>query len=220
MMMSTPRRRMNLACFSMKLLMVATIVTTIVLHRCSAFSVVGRPVLVSSSYQPRELQLTSSSLLSSRSSSSSTNLHVSTSSDQESSPSSSSSTEAEAAAEEEITIDYETPEDAIINIKPKAMMRLRELRQKEQQKQDKEENCQSEQVSLVLRMGVRNGGCSGLSYVMDFSSESQIEEDDVVDEYPAEKIKCVVDAKSMLYLYGLEVRFLRGISTTRKFVFI
>ena len=100
--------------------------------------------------------------------------------------------------EDDIPIDYETPEDAIINIKPRAMMRLRELREKEQKGKE-------EEVKLVLRMGVRNGGCSGLSYVMDFSSEDSITDDDQVDEYPAERLKCVVDAKSMLYLYGLEV---------------
>ena len=95
----------------------------------------------------------------------------------------------------EEVVDYEVPEDAVVLIKPKAMKRLRELREKE--KTD----------SLILRMGVRNGGCSGLSYVMDFSTEDAIQEDDAVDEYPGEKIKCVVDAKSMLYLYGLELDY-------------
>lgn len=50
-------------------------------------------------------------------------------------------------------------------------------------------------------------GCSGLSYVMDFATEKDIQEDDEIDEYTAEKLKCVVDAKSMLYLYGLELDF-------------
>lgn len=100
-------------------------------------------------------------------------------------------------SEEEEIIDYEVPEDAVINIKPKAMKRLRELRSK-----------QKDQDSfMVLRMGVRNGGCSGLSYVIDFSTEEDIQEDDEIDEYEAEKLKCVVDAKSMLYLYGLELDY-------------
>jgi len=43
--------------------------------------------------------------------------------------------------------------------------------------------------------------------VMDFSTEEEIEEDDQVDEYPDEGIKCVVDTKSMLYLYGLELDY-------------
>ena len=99
------------------------------------------------------------------------------------------------AGKEEEEIDYEIPEDAVINIKPKAMKRLRELREKK--KSD----------SLVLRMGVRNGGCSGLSYIMDFATEDDVQEDDAIDEYPAEKLKCVVDAKSMLYLYGLQLDY-------------
>mmetsp|Transcript_10008 Transcript_10008/g.20865 ORF Transcript_10008/g.20865 Transcript_10008/m.20865 type:complete len:200 (+) Transcript_10008:114-713(+) len=99
--------------------------------------------------------------------------------------------------EDDEPIDYEIPEDAVINIKPKAMKRLRELRSK-----------QKDQDSyMVLRMGVRNGGCSGLSYVMDFSTEEDIQEDDEIDEYQQEKLKCVVDAKSMLYLYGLELDY-------------
>ena len=92
--------------------------------------------------------------------------------------------------------DFEEPEDPVVNIKPPAMNRLRELKEK-----------QSKDETLVLRMGVRNGGCSGLSYVMDFSTEDAIEEEDAVDEYEKEGIKCVVDAKSLLYLYGLELDY-------------
>lgn len=60
---------------------------------------------------------------------------------------------------------------------------------------------------LILRMGVRNGGCSGLSYVMDFSTADAIEEDDEVDTYDEQNIQCVVDSKSLLYLYGLELDY-------------
>ena len=95
----------------------------------------------------------------------------------------------------EVVRDYEGPDDAVINIKPNAMSRLRELREK---KEDK---------ALILRMGVRNGGCSGLSYVMDFSTAEEIQDDDAIDEYPGENIRCVVDSKSMLYLYGLELDY-------------
>jgi iron-sulfur cluster assembly accessory protein len=46
-----------------------------------------------------------------------------------------------------------------------------------------------------------------MSYVMDFSTPDAIQDDDVVDEYVGERIQCVVDAKSMLYLYGLELDY-------------
>ncbi|GAX29132.1 iron-sulfur cluster assembly protein [Fistulifera solaris] len=98
-----------------------------------------------------------------------------------------------------LVTDYEIPEDAVVMIKPAAMKRLRELRQTELKDPVND--------TLILRMGVRSGGCSGMSYVMDFSSEDSIQEDDVVDEYADEKVKCVVDAKSMLYLYGLELDY-------------
>jgi len=87
--------------------------------------------------------------------------------------------------------DYDAPDDAVIHIKPNAMKRLRELRDQQPDK------------SLTLRMGVRSGGCSGMSYVMDFASSDDINDDDEVDEYPTENLSVIVDAKSMLYLYGL-----------------
>ncbi|MFW6360026.1 MAG: iron-sulfur cluster assembly accessory protein [Chroococcales cyanobacterium] len=54
---------------------------------------------------------------------------------------------------------------------------------------------------LCLRVGVRSGGCSGMSYMMDFEDPSQIREDDEVFDYEGFKIVC--DPKSLLYLYGL-----------------
>lgn len=54
---------------------------------------------------------------------------------------------------------------------------------------------------LCLRVGVRQGGCSGMSYLMDFEDVSKIREDDRVFDYDGFQIVC--DRKSMLYLYGL-----------------
>jgi iron-sulfur cluster assembly protein len=54
---------------------------------------------------------------------------------------------------------------------------------------------------LCLRVGVRGGGCSGLSYVMDFEDVSKIRDDDEVFDYKGFKLVC--DPKSLLYLYGL-----------------
>ena len=95
------------------------------------------------------------------------------------------------------TSNYEPPEDAIIQIKHKAMNRLMELKEKQD----------DPSAELILRMGVRNGGCSGLSYVMDFSTKDEIQEDDEIDKYESQGIQCVVDAKSILYLYGLELDY-------------
>lgn len=54
---------------------------------------------------------------------------------------------------------------------------------------------------LCLRVGVRNGGCSGMSYMMDFEEPDNIREDDQIFDYDGFRIVC--DPKSMLYLYGL-----------------
>jgi iron-sulfur cluster assembly protein len=54
---------------------------------------------------------------------------------------------------------------------------------------------------LCLRVGVRGGGCSGMSYTMDFEDPSNIQPSDEVYDY--EGFKVISDPKSMLYIYGL-----------------
>lgn len=54
---------------------------------------------------------------------------------------------------------------------------------------------------LCLRVGVRQGGCSGMSYMMDFEDPSKIRESDEAFDYDGFKV--VSDPKSLLYLYGL-----------------
>jgi iron-sulfur cluster assembly protein len=54
---------------------------------------------------------------------------------------------------------------------------------------------------LCLRVGVRQGGCSGMSYMMDFIDPSATREDDEV--FSHEGFQLVCDRKSLLYLYGL-----------------
>ncbi|MUG99717.1 iron-sulfur cluster assembly accessory protein [Scytonema sp. UIC 10036] len=56
-------------------------------------------------------------------------------------------------------------------------------------------------TDLCLRVGVRQGGCSGMSYLMDFEDPSKITPHDEVYDYDGFKIVC--DRKSLLYLYGL-----------------
>lgn len=60
--------------------------------------------------------------------------------------------------------------------------------------------------TLCLRVGVKQGGCSGLSYTMDFEDAKSIsEENDAVIEYEGFTIIC--DTKSLLYLYGLSLDY-------------
>ncbi|MCH8270090.1 MAG: iron-sulfur cluster insertion protein ErpA [Planctomycetes bacterium] len=54
-----------------------------------------------------------------------------------------------------------------------------------------------------LRVGVKGGGCSGFSYVLDLT-ETEKETDEVFEQ---EGIKIVCDPKSMLYLGGTTIDF-------------
>lgn len=58
---------------------------------------------------------------------------------------------------------------------------------------------------LCLRVGVRQGGCSGMSYTMDFADPSSIQPADEVFDYDGFKVVC--DPKSMLYLYGMALDY-------------
>jgi iron-sulfur cluster assembly protein len=54
-----------------------------------------------------------------------------------------------------------------------------------------------------LRVGVRGGGCTGLSYVLNIESEKS----DWDTEYDVEGVPVVIDKKSRLYLYGTTLDF-------------
>ena len=59
-----------------------------------------------------------------------------------------------------------------------------------------------------IRVGVEGGGCSGLSYKLDF--DSQVKEGD--QSFEDKGVKIVVDKKSFLYLIGTELDFTGGLN--------
>ena len=62
----------------------------------------------------------------------------------------------------------------------------------------------------VLRVGVRSGGCSGMSYTMDFIEEGEIQGNDERYTYEptgAPSFEVVCDPKSLLYIYGMQLDF-------------
>ena len=62
----------------------------------------------------------------------------------------------------------------------------------------------------ALRVGVRSGGCSGMSYTMDFIETNEINRDDKVYDYSLkaeQSFQVVCDPKSLLYIYGMQLDF-------------
>ena len=55
-----------------------------------------------------------------------------------------------------------------------------------------------------LRVGVKGGGCSGFSYMLDLTEEPKAEMD---EEMESHGVKILVDMKSYLYLNGVEIDF-------------
>ncbi len=85
----------------------------------------------------------------------------------------------------------------MITISPLAAKKIKNL---------KEEEGRSDQH--CLRVEVKKGGCSGLSYKMEFDATSRI--GDKTFELNGEKV--VVDAESFMYLIGMTLDFEGGLN--------
>lgn len=65
-----------------------------------------------------------------------------------------------------------------------------------------------------IRVAVRTTGCSGMGYVLEFADESNPED----EVFEAAGIKVIVDPKSLVYLDGTELDFVReGLNEGFKF---
>jgi len=61
-----------------------------------------------------------------------------------------------------------------------------------------------------VRVGVKSGGCSGLSYDLQFDKQQQ-DEDKVFED---NGVKIIVDKKSFLYLIGTTLEYSGGLNGT------
>lgn len=74
---------------------------------------------------------------------------------------------------------------------------------------------QSRGHGLGIRLGVRTSGCSGMAYVLEFVDDTH-DEDEV---FETEGVKVIIDPKSLLYLDGTELDFVKeGLNEGFKFI--
>ena len=59
---------------------------------------------------------------------------------------------------------------------------------------------------LGLRLGIKTTGCSGLAYVLEFVDE--LNEDDTM--FSINDCNIIIDGKSLVYLDGIELDFVKG----------
>ncbi len=72
----------------------------------------------------------------------------------------------------------------------------------------------AEKNFIGVRIGVKNGGCAGMEYVMDYATEAG-----ALDEMVEENgIKVFIDPKAILFLIGTEIDFVKE-KLAQRFVF-
>lgn len=67
--------------------------------------------------------------------------------------------------------------------------------------------------SQLLRIGVKGGGCSGMTYVLGFDQKQEGD-----DTFEIEGIQCIMKRAHEIYLAGMEIDFQGGLSS-RGFTF-
>jgi iron-sulfur cluster assembly protein len=67
--------------------------------------------------------------------------------------------------------------------------------------------------ATMLRVGVKGGGCSGMTYVLDFDT---LKDNDTV--YEKDGVNFIIDNSQSIYLFGMEVEWQGGLNS-RGFTF-
>lgn len=86
-----------------------------------------------------------------------------------------------------------------ISITDRAASRIKEIREEQQISDD-----------AKLRVGVVSGGCSGLTYDLEFDGEADTT-DDEEQEFEDKGVRLIVDMRSFLYLSGTELDYTSGL---------
>ncbi len=67
----------------------------------------------------------------------------------------------------------------------------------------KEIMSKAEDKAIGVRVGVKSGGCAGMSYVMEYAKDIKTNEEIVEDKW----VKVLIDPKAIMYLLGTEMDY-------------
>ena len=81
--------------------------------------------------------------------------------------------------------------EQIIKLSNNAVSRIKEIMSK------------AENSTIGVRVGVKSGGCAGMSYIMEYAKEIKPNEE-VIEE---KGVKVLIDPKAIIYLLGTEMDY-------------
>lgn len=96
----------------------------------------------------------------------------------------------------------ETTTKAPVNFTPSAVNEIKRLTNEERFDNNK-----------FLRVGVKGGGCSGMTYVLDFDTKTDKDE-----LFEIDGVKAIIDRSHSIYLLGMEINWEGGLNS-RGFTF-
>lgn len=67
--------------------------------------------------------------------------------------------------------------------------------------------------TMLLRVGVKGGGCSGMTYILGFDHKQEND-----NEFEVNGIRCIMDKAHEIYLFGMQVDWQDGLNN-RGFTF-
>ena len=81
--------------------------------------------------------------------------------------------------------------EQVIKLSDNAANRIKEIMSK------------AENTAIGVRVGVKSGGCAGMSYVMEYAKEAKKNEEVIEDK----GVKVLIDPKAIMYLLGTEMDY-------------
>ena len=81
--------------------------------------------------------------------------------------------------------------EQVIKLSDKAVSRIKEIMS------------QSKKPTIGVRVGVKSGGCAGMSYIMEYANEVKPNEEVIEDK----GVKVLIDPKAIMYLLGTEMDY-------------